>query len=128
MKGHAGGEPFGFERLEVWQKAMSLAGTIYEFTKAFPKSEMFGLTTQLRRAAVSVAANIAEGSSRTTGKDQARFFEIAFGSLNEVTTMLHIARGQNLISDEEFQRIRGEVSDIGRMLSGLKRTALTRSG
>ena len=117
-------EGFGFERLDVWKRAIQFAGYIYELTRGFPRDEVFGLSTQLRRAGVSVAANIAEGSSRSSGKDQARFFEIAYGSLNEVATMFHVALGQRFIQEEELDRVRAEVRDIGRMLSGLRRKAL----
>ena len=117
---------FGFEKLEVWQKAVEFAGTIYGITKTFPREEMFGLVMQMRRAAVSVAANIAEGASRTSGKDQARFFEIAYGSLNEIVTMSHIALGQSYMKSDELVAIRLEISDMCRMLSGLKRAARDR--
>ena len=120
------GQLFGFERLEVWHKAVAFASSVYKSTASFPRAEQFGLAMQLRRASVSVAANIAEGASRASGKDQARFFEIAFGSLNEIATMLHIALGQAFIKDDEFARMRSEISDMGRMLSGLKRVALAR--
>ena len=83
---------FGFERLEVWRKAVEFASLVYTITKGFPREELFGLTMQLRRAAVSVAANIAEGASRSSGRDRARFFEIV--------TMLHIAYGQRLVTDD----------------------------
>lgn len=122
----AADECFSYERLRVWQKAVEFAGTIYTVTRSFPREELFGLTNQLRRAGVSIAANIAEGVSRTSGKDQSRFFEIAFGSLNEVATMLYIAQGQGFINDDQFSLIRSEIADIGRMLSGLRRTALNR--
>lgn len=116
---------FGFERLEAWRRAVDFAGMVYRLTKDFPREEMFGLTMQLRRAAVSVAANIAEGASRSSGKDQARFFEIAYGSLNETATLLHIAVGQGFIQDEQLACARSEISEIGRMLSGLIRRALS---
>jgi four helix bundle protein len=115
---------FGFERLEVWKRAMAFSSSVYRLTRSFPREELFGLTSQLRRAVVSIPANIAEGASRTTGKDQARFFEIAFGSLNEVSTLLHIARDQEMLSADDFRAARGEICEIGRMLSGLKRAAL----
>lgn len=118
-------EAFGFERLDVWQKAMKLAGDIYAITRSFPREEMFGLTNQLRRAGVSISANIAEGASRSSGKDQARFFEIAFGSLNEVATMMCIAKGQGFISEEQCTQMRADIACIGRMLSGLRRSALS---
>jgi four helix bundle protein len=119
-------EPFGFEKLDVWQKARRLASAIYGVTRRFPREEMFGLTTQLRRAGVSVAANIAEGTSRSSGKDQARFFEMAFGSLNEVATLLYIALDQEFITQDRLSALKSEIADIGRMLSGLRRTALER--
>lgn len=118
------GTEFGFERLDVWQKAVQFAGTMYQITKSFPREEQFGITMQLRRASVSVAANIAEGASRASGKDQARFFEIAFGSLNEIATMLHIALGQGFIQEEQFTPMRDQIATMERMLSGLRRTAL----
>ena len=117
-------EPFGFERLDVWQKAMAFARQIYRATRSFPKEELFDLTSQLRRASVSVAANVAEGTSRTSGRDQARFFEISFGSLNEVATLLHIAVGEGMLDKRCFTELRAKIADIGRMLSGLKRAAL----
>ena len=117
-------DAFGFEKLEVWQKAVGFAGAVYKATKGFPREEQFGLTTQLRRAAVSIAANIAEGASRSSGKDQARYVEIAFGSLNEVATMLYICVGQEFLTRDQLACLKIEIRDIGRMLSGLRRAAL----
>lgn len=117
---------FGFERLEVWQRAVDFAGYVYRITKAFPRGEMLGLTSQLRRASVSVAANIAEGSSRWSRKHQVRFLEMAYGSLNEIVTMFHIASGQELVTNEQLLEVRREASEMCRMLSGLCRS-LTQS-
>jgi four helix bundle protein len=117
-------EQLGFERLEVWQRAVRFAKVIYDMTDAFPRSELFGLTSQLRRAGVSVAANIAEGASRSSRKDQARFFEIAYGSLNEVATMLYIARMQEFVTEQELAAARKDILKMCKMLSGLRRTAL----
>ena len=113
---------FRFERLDVWRKAADLAGALYSMTKAFPREEMFGLTTQLRRAGVSVAANIAEGVSRGSRKDQARFFEIAYGSLYEIVALLHIASEQGWIDGAQLMTAREEIDTMCRMLSGLKRS------
>jgi len=121
-------EGFGFERLDVWRKAVAFAGKVYELTSVFPREEVFGLTSQLRRACVSVAANVAEGSSRSSGKDQARFFEMAYGSLNEIATMLHIGRAQGLISDDELVDARSEILEMCKMLSGLRKSALRVEG
>ncbi len=115
---------FGFKKLRVWQQAAEFAGVVYSATKSFPREELFGLAMQLRRASVSVAANIAEGTSRASGKDQARFFEIAYGSLSEVVTMLHIASQQAFLSERELADISAQASDMCRMLSGLRRSAL----
>ncbi|OFX17512.1 MAG: hypothetical protein A2Z18_06700 [Armatimonadetes bacterium RBG_16_58_9] len=118
------GDLFGFERLDVWREAVDLSCAIYELTKAFPREEMFGISAQIRRAGVSVAANIAEGTSRSSSRDQARFFEIAYGSLNETMTLLHIALRQQFLCSETFIELRRQIAGIRRMLSGLKRSTL----
>jgi four helix bundle protein len=118
------GPSFGFEKLEVWQRATEFAGLTYKITQSFPRCELFGLTMQLRRASVSVAANIAEGASRSSGKDQARFFEIAYGSLNEIVTMFYIAERQGFITPAQLVETRQEIGRMCRMLSGLRRKAI----
>jgi four helix bundle protein len=117
--------PFGFEKLLVWKKAVAFARTIYATTKTFPRDEVFGLVSQLKRASVSVAANIAEGASRSSGKDRARFAEMAFGSLNEIATLLYIASGEEFIQQQQFNECRAEIRELGRMLSGLRKAALS---
>ena len=116
-----------YERLEVWQKALAFANRIYEVTAEFPKSEVFGLVSQMRRAGVSVAANIAEGTSRSSLTEQARFAEIAYGSLCEVTTMLHLARSQNLLPADVFEQMYENAMEICRLLSGYRRSAEARA-
>lgn len=117
-------EVFGFEKLEVWRRAVKLAAAIYKLTSGFPRQEAFGLVTQLRRAAVSVAANIAEGNLRSTGRDKARFVEIAYGSMSEVATMLRIAQEVEYATASDLAPLRSEAAEISRMLSGLKRSVL----
>lgn len=107
---------FGFERLDVWRRAVDLAGVVYSVCRGLPREEQFGLSLQMRRAAVSVAANIAEGASRSSGRDQARFFEIAYGSLNELATLLTIAASQGWMEDDRSGDLRREISEIGRMV------------
>ena len=85
---------FNFEKLEVWQKAIDFADLIYNETRRFPAEERFGLTNQLRRAAVSISSNIAEGSSRSSKTDFARFTEIAAGSVFEAVSQAFIALRQ----------------------------------
>jgi four helix bundle protein len=85
---------FRFEELDVWQKAVEHAGRVYEITRGFPDDERYGLTSQMRRSAVSVSSNIAEGSGRTSDTDFARFLEIAYGSLMENVSQSRIAKLQ----------------------------------
>jgi four helix bundle protein len=113
---------FRFEKLEVWHKAIQFAQLIYEVTKTFPADERFGLTNQMRRAAVSVSSNIAEGTSRTTSKDKSRFVEIAYGSLLEVVSQAHIAEAQSMLTVDEFARVQHLADDTARMLSGLRKS------
>jgi len=117
---------FRFEKLEVWQKSMNLADRVYEVTRGFPGDERFGLTSQLRRAAVSISSNIAEGSGRSSDKDFAHFVQIAYGSVMEVVSQIHIAKRQNMLMKEPFQDIYSQADEISRMLSGL-RSSLLRS-
>ena len=115
---------FGFERLEVWDKAIQFADTVYSVTRNFPADERFGLTNQMRRAAVSISSNIAEGSARISRKDFARFIEIASGSLFEVVSQSFIGRNQGFLSPEDFQCLYSAAEEQGRMLSGLRRSLL----
>lgn len=110
---------FKFEKLSVWQKAMALADEIYKQTRTFPADERFGLTNQLRRAAVSVASNIAEGSARSD-PDFSRFIGIASGSLYELITQATLAKNQGWLSAEEHHRLYQSAEEIARMLTGLR--------
>ena len=111
---------FGFERLDTWQKAIDFADTVYGLTRSFPSHERFGLTSQMRRAAVSISSNIAEGSARYSKADFARFLEIATGSLFEVVSQSFIAHRQGFLADNDFKRIYALAEEQGRMLSGLR--------
>ena len=104
--------------LLVWQKAMVLVTVCYEISDKFPGSERFGLTSQLRRAAVSVPANIAEG----TTKSFLNFLSIADGSLAELDTHLELAVRLKFVSRETQQTIQPRIDEIGRMLTGLRRS------
>lgn len=94
-----------FRKLVVWQNAKKLVGLVYQLTKKFPKEEMFGLTSQLRRAAVSVAANIAEGSTRTGEKEKVRFYNIAKASLSEVDCLAELSFDQKYFSESEYKEL-----------------------
>src|SRR6266404_2278066 len=113
---------FNFETLDVWQEAIRFADLIYELTDRFPNQERFGLTNQMRRAAVSISSNIAEGSSRSSHSDYARFVEIAAGSLFEVVSQATIGRNQGFLSDNEYQQLYQAAEKQSRMLSGLRKT------
>ena len=111
---------FNFEKLEVWQKAIDFADDIYVVTKTFPSDKRFGLTNQMRRAAVSISSNVAEGSSRSSRIDYARFVEIATGSLFEIVSQCFLAKRQGFLADTDFQRLYEKAQTQSRMLSGLR--------
>jgi four helix bundle protein len=113
---------FRFEKFDVWQDAVQFATTIYESTRAFPREEQFGLTAQMRRAAVSISSNIAEGSSRSSDRDFSRFVEVAYGSLMEVVAQAFIAKSQSLLAASQFDKLYADAESIARKLSGLRNT------
>ena len=113
---------FGFEKLDVWQKSVDVADEVYRLTREFPDYEKFGLANQMRRAAVSISSDIAEGSSRESKKDFARFLQIAYGSVIEVVSQLHIAQRQDFIRKEDARKLYHNCEEIARMISGLKRS------
>ncbi|MDR3457763.1 MAG: four helix bundle protein [Verrucomicrobiae bacterium] len=115
---------FNFEKLETWQKAIAFADMVYEVTRDFPNDERFGLTNQMRRAAVSISSNIAEGTARNSKPDYARFLEIATGSLFEVVSQSFVGRRQGFISPANFQKLYNAAEEQGKMLSGLRRSVL----
>jgi len=115
---------FNFEKLETWQKAMAFADLVYEVARNFPGDERFGLTNQMRRAAVSVSSNIAEGAARNSKNDYARFLEIATGSLFEVVSQSFVSQRQGFLSKVDFPKLYAAAEEQGKMLSGLRRAVL----
>jgi len=113
---------FNFEKLEVWHRALDFADLIYSYTRSFPTDERFGLTNQMRRAAVSVSSNIAEGSSRSSKTDFGRFIEISTGSLFEVVSQAFIAKRQGFLNDEQFEKLYRAAEKQSRMQSGLRKS------
>lgn len=111
-----------FRDLQIWQKAMTLAVNIYAETRGFPREEMFGLTGQLRRAAVSIPSNIAEGYGRSTDKTFSLFLTQARGSLCELETQIELCRNPGLMNAKQSDRLLESAAEIGRMLHGLLRT------
>jgi four helix bundle protein len=115
---------FNYEKLETWQEAIAFANLVHSVTKNFPIEERFGLTNQMRRAAVSTSSNLAESSSRNSRTDFARFVEIATGSAFEVVSQALVAREQGFLSESDFKHIYQASEKLGRMLSGLRKSLL----
>ena len=109
-----------FVDLKVWKRAHELTLAVHRLTRSFPADERFELTSQLRRAATSVPANIAEGSKRNTERDYARFLNIAEGSASETEYLLILARDLNLAREAEVDPLLAALSEIGAMLFGLR--------
>lgn len=108
-----------FRKLMVWQKAHQLTLGIYELTANFPRDEVYGLTSQVRRAAASIPANVAEGCGRDGDAELARFLRIAMGSANELEYHLILARDLGYLSPESYESSASSASEVKRMLSGL---------
>ena len=111
-----------YRDLLVWQKAIELVADIYSCTRTFPKEEQFGLTSQLRRAAVSVPSNIAGGKGRFTDRDFSLFLHPARGSLFEIETQLIIAQRLGYLSEREAGELTGRAGELARILNGLIRS------
>jgi len=107
------------EKLEVWQESMCLVKAVYEQTQRFPKEELYGLTQQMRRAAVSIPSNLAEGAARAGKKEYAHFISIARGSLSELDTQMKIA--EMLGYTEDMTELYEKMSQVGRLLTGMHR-------
>jgi len=117
---------YSFEKLEVWKNSKSFVVNIYKLTDKFPSDEKFGIVSQLRRAAISISSNIAEGSSRNSLKDQVRFTEIAYGSALEVYCQLAISLDLNFITEIEFQKMNTSLKEITNKLNSLKNSQIKR--
>jgi four helix bundle protein len=115
---------FSFEKLDVWQDSRSLTKVIYEVTKSFPDSEKFGLVSQMRRASVSVSSNIAEGSSRTSKKDQAHFYQIAYSSLMELLNQVIISTDLEFLNEGLESQVRNHIGKVSNKLNALRKSRL----
>lgn len=111
-------EKNGYHKLLVHQKADELAFEVYKITKDFPKEEVFGITSQARRAALSVPANIAEGYARRGVKEKLHFFNISQGSLVELEYFIEFSKKLNYISDNDFNKLISQKEEVGRLLHG----------
>lgn len=116
-----------YRDLVVWQRGMELVEECYRLTQGFPQSEMYGLTSQLRRAAVSVPANIAEGHGRNSLKEYLQHLSIAYGSLMELETHLQIAARLHYLTPDQLAATLKKTEEVGRMLNGLTKSLKTKT-
>ncbi|MBK8636670.1 MAG: four helix bundle protein [Saprospiraceae bacterium] len=117
---------FPFERYDVWKLSVDMTLNIYAITAGFPSEEKFGLISQLRRASSSVGANIAEGVSRLSEKEKARFLEMAFGSLMEVAHFTMLSRDLNFISIKQNEEMKIQIFEISNKINSLHKKMLGR--
>ena len=117
---------YPFEKLRVWESSRVLVRHVYKATGTFSRNEIYGLISQTNRAAVSVAANLAEGSARISRKDQANFSQIAYGSLMELAYLLILAVDLNFLSAQDESGLRSEIESVSRQLNVLRRTKVAR--
>lgn len=116
-----------FTQLRSWQNARVLAVNMYRLTEKFPSSEKFGLSSQIQRSAVSVAANIAEGFSRSGSREKANFYSIALGSLTETLSHAYIAHDLGFITAKELELLEERVTDLHKMINGLIKSVQRRT-
>ena len=108
-----------YRELIAWQKAMDLVVQVYEMTRTFPREEIYGLTSQLRRAAVSIPSNIAEGQGRRSSKEFVRFLGIAYGSLQETETQIILATRLGYLEAVQEAQVLEQCAEVGKLLNGL---------
>ncbi len=117
-----------YERFDAWKQAHQLVQNVYRVTQSFPRHELYGLTSQARRAAFSVAASIAEGSAKRGGREFGRYLDIALGSLSELSYVLLLARDLGLLSREEWDQLDRVQTDAGKTTWGLYRAVRRNAG
>lgn len=111
-----------YRDLLVWQKGIALVTLLYQETKSFPREEVYGLTSQMRRCAVSIPSNIAEGHGRSTRKEYLRYLEVALGSLRELQTQIEIARNLQFLDADAHSKLSNLTLELERMLTSLQRS------
>jgi len=119
---------YSFESLAVWQESRTLSRDIYKLTKLYPEEEKYGLVSQMRRACISIGSNLAEGTSRVSFLDQARFTEISFGSLMELLNQLILSLDLEYIKEETLSSMRVMIESIGYKMNSLRNSPLVRYG
>ncbi len=117
---------YSFEKLEVWKKSRKFVVYIYDLTNKFPKNEKYILVDQIRRASISISANLAEGSSRITFKDKAHFTNIAYSSLMEVLSHLYIAYDLKYVDDTDFSEVKEKILELSNKLNALRKSQINK--
>ena len=113
---------FRFEKLEVWQEARAANRAIYKLAREFPRNEMFAMTSQIRRAAMSISSNIAEGSGRNSDKDFAHFLEQAYGSLMETASIFYLALDEGYVSETDLESLFDNFERLAKRIASLNRS------
>jgi four helix bundle protein len=113
---------FRFEKLEVWQEARKINQVIYRLTRKFPREELFAMTSQIRRASISVSSNIAEGSGRNSDKDFAHFLEQSYGSLMEVASVFYLALDEGYVTENDLDPLFDEIEKLVKRTASLNRS------
>ena len=118
---------YSFEKLEVWKESKKLTKIIYQITSRYPENEKFGLTSQLRRASISVCSNLAEGSARITSKDKAHFSTMAYSSLIEVLNQIIISHELDFINESDYLNFRNLIESLSNKINSLRKFQLNES-
>lgn len=114
-------KPHNYRKLEIWKKSTKLAISIYQLTQSYPKHEIYGIVSQMRRSAVSISSNIAEGAGRSFTKEFSRFLRIAYGSACEFETQFLISKNLDFISEEEYSTLIEKIDEIQKMIYGFEK-------
>ncbi len=112
-------DQFSFEKLEVWQLSRRMVRKIYEVSNSFPNTEKFGLINQIRRSAISISSNLAEGTSRMSTKDQAHFTQIAYSSLMELANQIILANDLTYIDENQLSELREDINELSNKINAL---------
>ncbi len=115
---------YSFEKLEVWKLSIDLVKEVYRIVKKFPRSEQYGLSSQMRRAVISIPANIAEGSARTSSKDQVHYYQIAYSSANELLCEAIIAKELYYITEDEYYNLREKIEEVTNKINSLRKSKI----
>ncbi len=111
-----------FKNLKIWQNGIEMVVEVYQITETFPKEEVYGLTGQIKRSAVSIPSNIAEGAGRGSNKDFNRFLDVALGSSFELETQLIIANKLEFLNDTDFDKLNQQIDEEQKMIIGLQKS------